>query len=49
MTGAGYRFAKDSAVMYLFYPDGVEVLDHHQVRVASDHPAIVTTLDLTGA
>ena len=49
MTGAGYRFAKDSAVMYLFYPDGVEVLDHHEVRVASDHPAIVTTLDLSGA
>lgn len=48
MAAAGYGSAKDSAVMYLFYPSGVEVLGHRQVRVASDHPAIVTTLDLGG-
>jgi endonuclease/exonuclease/phosphatase family metal-dependent hydrolase len=49
MTSAGYAFAKDSAVMYLFYPAGVELVGHREVRVASDHPAIVTTLDLAGA
>lgn len=49
MSAAGYGFAKDSAVMYVFYPGGGEVLEHRQVGVASDHPAIVTTLDLAGA
>ncbi|GAB3262675.1 hypothetical protein GCM10027448_36990 [Nocardioides dilutus] len=48
LSAAGYGYAKDSAVMYVFYPDGVEVVSHRQVRVASDHPAIVTTLDLAG-
>jgi endonuclease/exonuclease/phosphatase family metal-dependent hydrolase len=46
MSAAGYGFAKDSAVMYLFYPGGADVLDHRQVGVASDHPAIVTTVGL---
>lgn len=48
MTAAGYGYAKDSAVMYVFYPDGAEVVTHRQVGVASDHPAIITALDLTG-
>ena len=48
MTSEGYGFVKDSAVMYVFYPAGVDVVGHREVRVASDHPAIVTTLDLTG-
>jgi endonuclease/exonuclease/phosphatase family metal-dependent hydrolase len=48
MSAAGYGHAKDNAVMYVFYPDGVEVVAHRQVPVASDHPAIVTTLDLQG-
>lgn len=49
MSAAGYGHAKDSAVMYVFYPDGVGLVSHRQVRVASDHPAIVTTLDLSGS
>ncbi len=49
MSAAGYGHAKDSAVMYVFYPSGVGLVSHRQVRVASDHPAIVTTLDLSGA
>ncbi len=48
MTGAGYRYVKDFAVMYLFYPQTANVVRHSQVRVVSDHPAIVTTLDLDG-
>jgi hypothetical protein len=48
LTGAGYGFAKDRAVMYVFYPSAAEVVSHREVRVASDHPAIVTTMDLTG-
>jgi endonuclease/exonuclease/phosphatase family metal-dependent hydrolase len=48
MTSVGYGYAKDRAVMYLFYPAGVQVLDHREVRVDSDHPAIVTTLDMNG-
>jgi endonuclease/exonuclease/phosphatase family metal-dependent hydrolase len=48
MSSSGYGYAKDNAVMYLFYPDGVEVVAHRQVPVASDHPAIVTTLELRG-
>ena len=48
MTSAGFGYAKDRAVMYLFYQAGVDVLDHREVRVDSDHPAIVTTLDMNG-
>jgi len=48
MSAAGYGHAKDNAVMYVFYPGDAEVVDHRQVGVASDHPAIVTTVDLTG-
>ena len=49
MSAAGYGHAKDSAVMYVFYPGDAGLVSHRQVRVASDHPAIVTTLDLSGA
>ena len=49
LSAAGFGYAKDNAVMYVFYPDEAEVVSHRQVGVASDHPAIVTTLDLTGA
>lgn len=46
MGASGFQYAKDSGVMYLFYP-GVEELESlRQVRVASDHPALVATVDL---
>ncbi len=48
MTSAGFGYAKDRAVMYLFHQADVEVVDHREVRVDSDHPAIVTTLDMSG-
>jgi endonuclease/exonuclease/phosphatase family metal-dependent hydrolase len=48
MAAAGYAHVKDRAVMYLFHQPAVEVLAHRELPVASDHPAIVTTLDLGG-
>jgi endonuclease/exonuclease/phosphatase family metal-dependent hydrolase len=48
MTAMGYGYAKDNGVMYIFYPPGADLLGHRVVGVASDHPAIVSTLDLTG-
>jgi endonuclease/exonuclease/phosphatase family metal-dependent hydrolase len=43
--GHGYSRAE---VMYLFHPPGSEVVEHRVVEVHSDHPAISTTVDLTG-
>lgn len=48
MTAAGFRYSKDQGVMYLFYQGAADLVSHRQVRVASDHPAIITTVDLTG-
>ncbi len=48
MRSGGYEHVKDRGVMYLFHQAGVEVTGHRQVGVASDHPAILTTLDLNG-
>lgn len=48
MTAAGFDYAKDRGVMHLFYQDGVHLLGARQVGVASDHPGLITTLDLAG-
>jgi endonuclease/exonuclease/phosphatase family metal-dependent hydrolase len=48
MTAAGYEYVKDQGVMHLFFPGAAEVAAHRQVGVASDHPAIITTLDMNG-
>jgi hypothetical protein len=48
MTAAGYQYVKDRGVMHLFYPGGADVVSSQQVGVASDHPALVTTVDLNG-
>lgn len=48
MTAAGYRYTKDSGVMYLFYPGAASVAGSHEVHVVSDHPALVTTLNMNG-
>jgi endonuclease/exonuclease/phosphatase (EEP) superfamily protein YafD len=48
MTAAGFDYTKDRGVMHLFYQGGVGLVGHRQVGVASDHPAIVTTLDMSG-
>lgn len=49
MTAAGYDYAKDQGVMYIFYPPGTTLASHRQVGVASDHPAIITTIDMNGS
>lgn len=48
MATLGYAHVKDQGVMYLFHQPGTRVLAHRQVAVASDHPAIITRLDLGG-
>jgi endonuclease/exonuclease/phosphatase (EEP) superfamily protein YafD len=48
MNAAGYGYVKDRAVMHLFHQPAVRVLAHREVRVDSDHPAIVTTFDMGG-
>ncbi|HWM75873.1 MAG TPA: hypothetical protein VNQ53_19140 [Nocardioides sp.] len=44
MTAAGYPYAKDRGVMYLFHPLEATVTRSIQLRISSDHPALVTTL-----
>ena len=48
MTAAGYEYVKDQGVMHLFFPGAADVVSNRQVGVASDHPAIVTTLEMNG-
>jgi endonuclease/exonuclease/phosphatase family metal-dependent hydrolase len=48
MTAAGYEYVKDRGVMHLFYQGAAQVVSNRQVGVASDHPAIITTLDMNG-
>ena len=48
LSSAGFGFVRDSAVMYLFFDDDVQVLDSRQAKVDSDHPALITTLDMNG-
>ena len=49
MGSLGYGYAKDRGVMYLFHPGAAAVVDAREVPIASDHPALVTTIDLQGA
>lgn len=44
MSGAGYGYTKDSGVMYLFHPLELSVQSSRQLRISSDHPALVTTV-----
>lgn len=49
MATLGYRYAKDSpGVMHIFYPPGTSLAGHRQVGVASDHDAIITTINMNG-
>jgi endonuclease/exonuclease/phosphatase family metal-dependent hydrolase len=47
MGSAGFGYVKDRGVMHLFYESGVRVLGTRQVGVASDHPGLVATLDMS--
>jgi endonuclease/exonuclease/phosphatase family metal-dependent hydrolase len=42
----GFGYAKDSGVMYLFYPGAEQLESSRQISVVSDHPALVATLHL---
>jgi endonuclease/exonuclease/phosphatase family metal-dependent hydrolase len=42
----GFRYAKDSGVMYLFYPGAEQLESSRQIPVVSDHPALLATLEL---
>jgi hypothetical protein len=48
MTAAGYDYVKDRGVMHLFFQNAVGLVSNRQIGVASDHPAIITTLDMRG-
>lgn len=48
MTAAGYRYVKDRGVMHLFFQGGVDLVSSRQVGVVSDHPALVTAVDMSG-
>ena len=48
MATLGYAYAKDAGVMYLFHPGGSTVTARRVVDIASDHPALLTTIDLGG-
>ena len=48
LAATGFMYAKDSGVMYVFYPHRAELLSSQEVQVDSDHPAILTTLDMNG-
>jgi endonuclease/exonuclease/phosphatase family metal-dependent hydrolase len=48
MTAAGYQYVKDRGVMHLFFQGGADVVSSQQVGVASDHPGLVTTLNMNG-
>lgn len=47
MGAAGYEYAKDQGVMYLFFDNDAALVDSQQVAIHSDHPAIITTVDLS--
>ncbi|CAN5526122.1 hypothetical protein BH11ACT8_BH11ACT8_27630 [soil metagenome] len=49
LGAAGFGYTKDQGVMYLFYRDGVSVASSRQVRIFSDHPALISTLNMNGA
>jgi endonuclease/exonuclease/phosphatase family metal-dependent hydrolase len=46
LGASGFQYTKDAGVMYLFYPGADELWSSRQVRVASDHPALVATVNL---
>jgi len=52
MAAAGYRYTKDSGVIYNFYAAPVEVTETweiSQAAVHSDHPALFTRMAMNGA
>lgn len=48
LGAAGYTFTKDQGVMYLFADDDTSVVSTRQIRIVSDHPALLTTLSMNG-
>lgn len=48
MTGAGFGYAKDRGVMYMFHPPGTVKVGARELPIASDHPALISTVDMAG-
>lgn len=48
MGSIGYAHVKDRGVMYLFHPASAAVTSARELAIASDHPAVVATVDLRG-
>lgn len=46
MTGAGFGYAKDRGVMYMFHPPGTVKVGARELPIASDHPALISTVDM---
>ncbi len=46
LTAAGFGYAKDSGVMYLFHEGTDPLLASRQVGIVSDHPALLATVSL---
>jgi len=49
MVADGYGYTKDSGVMYLFFPQPATAAASHQMKIVSDHPALVSTINMNGA
>lgn len=49
MTRLGYGYTKDNGVMYTFFPAPATVAGTRYVRIVSDHPALLTTINMNGA
>ncbi|MEQ6903803.1 hypothetical protein [Nocardioides sp. YIM 152588] len=46
MAAAGFTYTKDRGVMYLFAQDSTRLKETREMRIASDHPALVTTIGM---
>ncbi|MEO5498880.1 MAG: endonuclease/exonuclease/phosphatase family protein, partial [Candidatus Saccharimonadales bacterium] len=48
MKSAGFGFANDGAVVYLFHPQGTKLVSQRNINIASDHPALSAKVDMNG-
>lgn len=48
MKKAGFGYANDGAVVYLFHPQGTKLVSQKNINIASDHPALWAKIDMNG-
>ncbi|MDB5165245.1 MAG: transglycosylase, family [Candidatus Saccharibacteria bacterium] len=48
MQAAGFGYANDGAVVYLFHPMGTKLLGQRNVIIESDHPALQAKINMNG-